>query len=188
MPDLILSSRRLFEGWLDFLMLRLRLGDQEEERPVIEHPSGSAVLPYDPARRVALTVRQTRAPVLYLNQPRFAEAVAGVGEDESAADTARREAEEEVGVRLRDVERVGLVWITPASSTERVHLFLAAYDGGDRVSEGGGAAGENERIDVREEPLCALWADVERGAMTDAKLLMLLQALRIRRPELFDSA
>jgi len=188
MPDHILSTNRLYTGWLNLLLTRVRLGDEEEDRPVIEHPSGSAVLPYDPLRRVALTVRETRVPVLYLDRPRFAEPVAGVGEDETAADTARREAEEEVGVRLGAVERVGLVWMTPASTTERVHLFLAEYSPTDRVSAGGGAEDENERIDVREEPLAALWQDVESGAMTDAKMLMLLQALRIRRPDLFEPA
>ena len=78
--------------------------------------------------------------------------------------------------------------MTPASTTERVHLFLAEYGQADRVSEGGGAAGENERIDVREEPLAALWHEAESGAMTDAKLLLLLQALRIRHPRLFEPA
>jgi nudix-type nucleoside diphosphatase (YffH/AdpP family) len=188
MPDHILSSRSVYTGWLNLRILTVRLGEEDSERPIIEHPSGSAVLVYDPARRVALTVRQTRTPVLYLDQSRLAEPVAGVGEDESAADTAKREAEEEVGIRLREVERVGLVWITPASSTERVHLFLAEYGEADRVSAGGGAADENERIQVREEPLAALWSDLESGMMTDAKLFMLLQALRIRRPELFDPA
>ena len=188
MADAILSSRSLYTGWLNLLLQRVRLGDEESERPIIEHPSGSAVLPYDPVRRVALTVRETRTPVLYLGQPRFAEPVAGVGEDDSAADTARREAQEEVGVRLGRVDRVGLVWMTPASTTERVHLFLAEYSQADRVSEGGGAEDENERIDVREESLAALWDHAESGAMTDAKLLLLLQALRIRRPELFEPA
>jgi len=188
MADSILSSRRLFTGWLNLLLLRVHLGGREEDRPVIEHPSGSAVLVYDPARRVALTVRQTRTPVLMLDHPCLAEPVAGVAEDESAADTARREAEEEVGVRLREVEKVGLAWMTPSSSTECVHLFLAEYAQGDRVSEGGGAPDENEQLDVREEALSALWAEVESGATTDAKLLLLLQALRIRRPDLFEPA
>jgi nudix-type nucleoside diphosphatase (YffH/AdpP family) len=188
MPDHILSSRRLFTGWLNLLLLRVRLAGLEEERPVIEHPSGSTVLLYDPNRRVALTVRQTRTPVLMLDHPRLAEAVAGASEHESAADTARREAEEEVGVRLRGVEPVGLVWITPSSTTERVHLFLGEYSQADRVSQGGGLEDENEHLDVREEPLTTLWSNVERGDMTDAKLLLLLQALRLRRPALFDPA
>lgn len=185
MSDVILSSRPLYEGWMNLRMLRLRLGGEECERPVVEHPSGSAVLAYDPARKVALTVRQTRLAVLHLGHSRFAEPVGGVDEDGDRADTARREAMEEVGVRLSAMEHVGTVWMTPASTTERVDLFLAAYAGKDRVAPGGGAAGENEQIDVREEPLPDLWQAVERGEMTDAKLLMLLQALKLRRPELF---
>ena len=185
MSDAILGARPLFRGWLNLVLLRLRLGGEECERPVIEHPSGSAVLAYDPVRRVALTVRQTRLAPLHLGHVRFPEPVAGVDEEDDRVATARREAMEEAGVRLLDLERVGRVWMTPASTTERVDLFLAEYGESDRVGEGGGADDENEDIDVREESLVALWAAIERGEMTDAKLLMLLQALRLRRPELF---
>jgi nudix-type nucleoside diphosphatase (YffH/AdpP family) len=185
MADQILSTRPIFSGWFNVLMLKLRLAGEECERPVVEHPSGAAVLVYDPDRRVALTVRETRLAVLHLNEERLAEPVGGVAEDESRADTARREAMEEVGVKLGQLEPVGRVWMTPASTTERVDLFLAEYSERDRVSRGGGAEGEIEQIDVREESLMSLWASTERGAMTDAKMLLLLQALRIRKPELF---
>jgi nudix-type nucleoside diphosphatase (YffH/AdpP family) len=187
MNDTILEKRTVLPGWFSVLMLKLRLNGEECERPVIEHPSGSAVLAYDPSRRVALTVRETRLAVLLLDKPRFAEPVGGVAEDESRDETARREALEEVGVKLTSLEPVGRVWVTPASTTERVDLFLGEYSGRDRVSKGGGAEGENEAIDVREEPLAELWAAMERGDMTDAKLFMLLHALKVRRPELFAS-
>lgn len=187
MSDRIISRRSIFEGWFNVLMLKLELGGEQCDRPVVEHPSGSAVLAYDPERRVALTVRETRLAVLHLGCPNLPEPVGGVAEDESRADTARREALEEVGVRLSELHPVGRVWMTPASTTERVDLFLAEYSRADRVSDGGGAEDENEDIEVREEPLAALWAAAERGEMSDAKLFMLLQALRIREPDLFAS-
>lgn len=185
MADQIIAKQTVLNDWFSVVKLKLRLGGEECERPVIEHPSGSAVLVYDPARKVALTVRETRLAVLLLGHPRFAEPVGGVAEDESRADTARREALEEVGVNLTSMEPVGRVWVTPASTTERVDLFLAEYCSRDRVSGGGGAEGENEDIDVREEPLAELWSAIDRGEMTDAKLYMLLHALHVRRPDLF---
>lgn len=185
MTDAILSARPLYRGWLSLIAVRLRLNGMECERPLVEHVSGATVLAYDPERRVAMTVRQTRDAVLYLDQPRFAEAVAGVTEGEDPVDTARREAWEEAGLRLGVLEPVATVWMTPSSTTERVSLFLAAYTAADRTGAGGGAAGENEVVETREESLADLWAAIERGEMTDAKLLMCLQALRIRRPELF---
>jgi hypothetical protein len=77
--------------------------------------------------------------------------------------------------------------MTPSSSTERVDLFLGEYRAGSKVAEGGGAQGELEDLDIREEPLARLWSALEAGALTDAKLFMLLQALRLRRPELFGA-
>lgn len=169
-------------------MLRLRLGAVECERAIVEHVSGATVLAYDPERRVAMTVRQTRDAVLYLGGRPFAEAIAGVTEQEAPAETARREALEETGLRLRHVKPVAHVWMTPSSTTERVHLFLAEYAADDRIGTGGGAADEIETIDAREEPLAELWTDAVSGRVTDAKLFMLLQALRLRRPELFEAA
>ena len=185
MTDAVIASRPLYRGWLNLIMLRLRLGDVECDRAIVEHVSGATVLAYNPERRVAMTVRQTRDAVLYLGLSPFPEALAGVTEEEEPADTARREAFEETGLRLRHVEPVAQVWMTPSTTTERVHLFLGEYTANDRIGIGGGAADEIETIDAREESLADLWSDVTNGRVGDAKLLMLLQALRLRRPELF---
>jgi nudix-type nucleoside diphosphatase (YffH/AdpP family) len=188
MNDAVLSRRPIYQGWLNLIMLRLRLNGVACERPIVEHVSGATVLAYDPQRRVAMTVRQTRDAVLYLDQSIFPEAIAGVTEDELPAETARREAFEETGLSLRSVESVGHVWMTPSTTTERVHLFLAEYGSADRIGPGGGAVDEIETIDAREEPLSQLWADASSGRLGDAKLFMLLQALKLRRPELFTPA
>jgi nudix-type nucleoside diphosphatase (YffH/AdpP family) len=186
MIDIVLAQQPIYQGWLDLVMLRLRLGGVECERPIVDHVSGAAVLAYDPDRRVAMTVRQTRDAVLYLGQSIFPEAIAGVTEAEDPSATARREALEETGLRLTEVEPVGYVWMTPSTTTERVHLFLACYTVADRIGPGGGAADEIETIDAQEEPLATLWTDATSGKIADAKLFMLLQALRLRRPNLFD--
>jgi nudix-type nucleoside diphosphatase (YffH/AdpP family) len=184
--DAILSARRIYDGWFDVLQLRVRLHGHVVPRAIVDHPCGAAVLAYDPDRRVAAVVGETRTAVLWLGMPRLTEATAGVAEEgEDVAACARREALEEAGIALRDVESVGAVWMTPSTSTERIYLFLGAYTPADRVGPGGGLAAEHELLHVREEPLAALWAAVERGEMTDAKLFMLLQALRLRRPDLF---
>jgi nudix-type nucleoside diphosphatase (YffH/AdpP family) len=185
MADEILSVRAAFQGWLNLLVLSLRLNGTQEERPLVEHPSGSAVLPYDPERRVALTVSETRLGPLYLGSPTLIEAVAGVAEDGDFAETAKREALEEAGICLRSVEKVGAVWMNPSTSTEQVHLFLAEYSPAQRVAEGGGLAEENECLRVRERPLRALWEALAGPEVADAKTLLLIQALRLRRPELF---
>jgi hypothetical protein len=85
------------------------------------------------------------------------------------------------------MEHVGRLWMTPASSTERVDYFLAPYSETDRVDCGGGLEQEHEQIRLREVPLSELWALAEAGRLNDAKTLILVQALRIRRPELFGA-
>ena len=135
-----------------------------------------------------MTVLQTRAALLYCDAPGVTEVVAGVAERDDFAQAALREAEEEVGLRLQQLDPVGAVWVNPSSSTERVHLYLAEYSPGDRVSQGGGLEEENERLKVREMPLEALWQSLNAGQLVDAKTLLLVQALRLRRPELFEPA
>jgi nudix-type nucleoside diphosphatase (YffH/AdpP family) len=185
MANEILSIRTVFKGWVDLLMLRVRLGDEEVERPVVDHPSGAAVLPYDPERRVALLISETRLPVLYSGEPPLLEAIAGALDADDPEACARREALEEGGLRLRELEHIGRLWPSPATSTERVDYFLASYSIADRVAPGGGLDEEDEHVRVREVPLAELWQLAETRCLPDAKTLTLLQALRIRQPGLF---
>jgi hypothetical protein len=92
---------------------------------------------------------------------------------------------EEAGLALGALDFVGAPYAMPGVSTERIHLFLAAYGAADRTGEGGGVAGEHERIVVEEVPLADLWGRIERGEIADMKTLALVQALRLRRPALF---
>ena len=101
--------------------------------------------------------------------------------------TARREASEELGLALGDLEFVGRAWTSPGVTTERVSLFLAPYAASDRIGDGGGAAGEQEAITVLEQPLLQMAGAADRGEIADAKLFMLLQTLRLRQPELFQT-
>lgn len=186
MPDEITECRTIYQGWFNVLMLRAAVSGESIEREIVEHPSGAAVLAYDPERRVALLVSQTRPPVLFAGEPRMLEVIAGALDDDGPAECVRREALEEGGVRLRGLQHVGELWATPASSTERVHYFLAEYEAADRVSEGGGLEEEEEHLGVCEVPLQRLWQMAEAGELRDAKTLTLVQALRIRRPDLFS--
>ncbi|MFC7556825.1 NUDIX domain-containing protein [Pseudoroseomonas wenyumeiae] len=98
---------------------------------------------------------------------------------------ARREALEETGLRLTQLEPVAYVWTMPALSTERAWMYLAPYAEADRVAAGGGLAEEHEEIEVLELPLAELAAMADAGTLTELKLLLLVQTLRLRRPELF---
>jgi len=186
MADPIWSCQPIFRGWFDVLCLKLRLRTGEEiERPIVDHPSGAAVLAYDAERRVALLITEARPPVLYVGEEPMLEAIAGALDGDGPESCARREALEEGGLKLGALDHVGHVWATPATSTERVDYFLAEYRPGDRVAEGGGLDEEEEHVRVKEVPLARLWQMAENCTLRDAKTLTLLQALRIRRPDLF---
>ena len=111
----------LHEGWLSLRMAKVRMDDGTiAEREIVDHPSGAAVLLYNPDKRTALLISELRPPVEYAGEPRMLEVVAGKLEDGDAEACARREAMEEAGVRLGTLEHVARLWPTPASSTERV--------------------------------------------------------------------
>jgi nudix-type nucleoside diphosphatase (YffH/AdpP family) len=179
-------------GYLTVERLRLRLADGAEViREIESHGDAVAVLPYDPARRTALIVSLFRAPAFdRFGEEALEEACAGMIETSNghATDepgTVRREAMEELGLRLGDLEFVARVWSSPGISAERVGLYLAPYEPGDRIAPGGGLAEEHEDITVIERPLAQLSEEADAGRIVDLKLLTLVLALRAKRPELF---
>jgi nudix-type nucleoside diphosphatase (YffH/AdpP family) len=187
MTPKVLDRSKVYSGYMTVERLRVRLADGAEVvREIETHGDAVAVLPYDPDRRVALLVRLFRAPAFHLyGQESLEEVCAGMlgGEDPETA--GRREAFEELGLRLGDLEFVARVWPSPGVSGERVSLFLAAYASSDRVGDGGGVADEHEDITVIERPLSVLAADADAARIVDAKLLTLVLALRARHPALF---
>jgi nudix-type nucleoside diphosphatase (YffH/AdpP family) len=156
-------------------------------REVVSFGQSACVLPYDPVRKLALVVRLPRAPLILDGiETLLIEAPAGMIEaGEGAETTIRREAMEEAGVVLTDLEPVAVVWSSPGVLAERSHLFLASYGVADRRGPGGGLAEEHEGIAVEERPLAELARLADTGGLMDMKTLTLVLALRTRRPELF---
>lgn len=185
----IRSVRCLHHGWGRYLVATVDPGTSAPyDREVEDHGHAAVVLPYDPDRRVALLVDQLRVPVLIGGAaPSLLEAPAGRLDGDDPAACARREAQEEAGLALSHLEPAGVCYAMPGISTERMHLFLAVYRPADRTSAGGGLASENEHITVREIGLRDLAAMVDENRLPDMKTLLLVQTLRLRRPDLFAS-
>lgn len=185
----VVGAETLYEGWARYLKVEIQLADGTRlGREVEDHGDAAAVFAYDPERRVAILVRQLRAPILFAaGTADTLECVAGRLEGDEPAACAIREAEEEAGLRLRELDHVAEIQTMPGVSTERLHCYLAAYRPADRVGEGGGVAGEQENITVVEMPLSELATMADAGRLGDSKTMLLLQTLRLRRPELFAS-
>jgi len=186
LPEL-LDRRVVYRGYLSIASLRLRLRDGAiVSRDVEYHGDAAVVLPYDPVRRCGLVARLFRGPVFDATGVRqLEEACAGMIGYEDASAAARREAGEELGISLHTLEFVARIWPSPGVSSERQSLFLAPYAATDRNGPGGGLAAEHEDITVVERPLDSLAADAMQGEVADGKLLTLIMALQLRRPDLF---
>ncbi len=187
-PPADMPVRTVHSGWLDLHLVGLTGPDGEPyERYVEDHGRAAAVLPYNPATKMALLVTMPRAALLFAGGGDVLEAPAGLIDDgETGLESARRELVEEAGLEVDDLEPVGAILSSPGISTERIDLFLAAYSDDQRTGAGGGLESENENITVVEMPLADLWALMESDAAADAKTRVLVQALRIRRPDLFS--
>jgi nudix-type nucleoside diphosphatase (YffH/AdpP family) len=162
---------------------------ERQIRQVYDRGNGAAILPVDRTRGTVMLVRQFRMPVYVNPSPDTAaadgmliEACAGLLDENDPETAIRKEAEEELGYRLRAVTRVFDAYMSPGSVTERLSLFVADYTPADRISAGGGALDEGEDIEVMEMPLADAIALVDRGVIVDAKTIILLQyAARTRR-------
>ena len=184
------AEETLSENWhrlskLRFAFRRRDGSTQTLEREVYHNGRGAAVLPFDPQRGTVLLTRQFRIPAYLNGDPAWLiEVCAGVVEgDRSPEETARMEAEQETGHRLRALREAMVLYPSPGACAEKLHLFLAEYAPGDREGSGGGLREEGEEIEVMEIPADEAWAMVRRGDIMDAKTVLLLQHLRLSRGE-----
>ena len=153
-PD---SARRVYEGRLLGLTVE-RWG--EHEREIVEHPGAVAVVAVDAEGYVAL-VRQLREPA----RKRLLALPAGTAEPgEIPLATARRELQEECGLRGGEWRELAAFWTTPGFCRERMHLFAA-----DGVEQGEAAPAEDEDLELVRWPVAEVGERL--GEIEDAKTL-----------------
>lgn len=155
-----------------------------EQRETYDRGNGATILLHDVERGMVLLSRQFRYPVYANDHPdgMLIETAAGLLDGEDPATAIRREAAEELGVEIGEVEHVFDVYMSPGSVTERIHFFAAPYTPLTRVTEGGGLAEDGEDIEVLELPFDTALAMIESGEIADAKTIMLLQWAALRGP------
>jgi nudix-type nucleoside diphosphatase (YffH/AdpP family) len=182
----LVDTHEVHDGWSKLLVATIRLPDGHIiKREVEDHGEAVCVLPYHPVRKTAVLVRQSRVPVLYASgQQQLLEAVAGVIEDVDAATCAHREVMEEALLKLDSLEPVFTAFTMPGLSTEYMHFFLAVYSGEPRPEMRGGVD-EDEYTVAVEIGLAELARMADENKLPDTKTLLLLQTLRLRRPDLF---
>jgi len=155
-----------------------------EQRETYDRGNGAVILPYDRSRGTVLLTRQFRFPVYVNGHPDgwFVEAAAGLLDADDPETAIRREAAEELGVRIGELEHVLDAYMSPGSVTERIHFYAAPYTPADRIADGGGLPEDGEDIEVLELPFADALAMVGDGRIADAKTIMLLQWAALRGP------
>ena len=177
----VIDSKVLSNDWylLKKTVYDFRRADgtwQRQQRETYDRGNGAALLLYQRDTRRVVLVRQFRFPCFVNGHDgMLIEAPAGLLDQATPEMRIRAEAEEETGYRIGEVRKVFEAFMSPGSVTEKLHFFVAEYDASQKVSDGGGLAGEGEDIEVLELPFDEAMAMVRRGEIVDGKTIMLLQ-------------
>ncbi|MFE6412499.1 NUDIX domain-containing protein [Streptomyces sp. NPDC057837] len=149
-----------------------------EQRETYDRGDGATLLLHNAARGTVLLTRQFRLPAYVNGHPdgMLIEAAAGLLDGDTAEEAIRREAAEETGRTVGEVEHVFDAYMSPGSVTERLHFFAAPYESTTpQPGETRGLADEGEDIEVLELPFPTALAMIRGGEIADAKTIMLLQ-------------
>lgn len=163
----VIGHRRVYEG----KVLSLDVDEVEEPggvravREVVRHRGSVAALPVHADGRMVL-VRQYRYPVDAL----VWELPAGrLDPGESVEDAARREMEEEVGLRPGRLEALAVFYTTPGFCDEAMHLFRASD-----LQSVPARPEADERIEAREFTRAEVREMIRRGELREGKTLVAL--------------
>jgi nudix-type nucleoside diphosphatase (YffH/AdpP family) len=149
---------------------------QRQTRETYDRGNGAAILLYNLTRRTVVLTRQFRFPAFVNNHSGLLiEAAAGLLDEATPEDRIKAEVEEETGYRVDHVQKIFEAFMSPGSVTEKLHFFIAEYDGSSQVTHGGGNRIEGEDIEVIELPIEGAIKAIESGAIEDGKTIMLLQ-------------
>ncbi len=150
-------------------------------REVADHGPGATILPIDRTRQTCLLVRQWRAGVAFTGEDGFLiEACAGLLDADDPIGCARREAFEELGTHVHNIQHVCDFFSSPGAVSEKINCFLGDYELADRVNAGGGLLEEGEDIEVLEIPIDEAYDMIASGGIIDAKTIILLQHVKLQ--------
>lgn len=189
----IIEQRLVYQGFSRLEVVRLKhrqfAGGMGViiQRELLIKPEAVGVLIYDPKRDEVLMIEQFRVGALAESNPWQLEIVAGlvdsVDEDETLEAVVCREALEEAGVELRQVQKLMSYFMSPGGSNEKFTLFVAEAD----LSNAGGLHGlpeEGEDIRVAVLKSDEAFQALMDGRVSNAPALIALQWLMLNKQHL----
>jgi ADP-ribose pyrophosphatase len=187
----IIKRETLYQGIFRMVRYTLRhrlfSGEWSEifSREVLERYSAIAVLPYDPLLDRVILIEQFRPGSLAdPNSPWLIEIPAGViSKGEKPEELAYREATEETGCELIQLEPICETYVSPGGSNEHLHMFCGKVDSRN-VSGTHGLPHEHENIRVINVPAKEAFKAIETGKIKTTPALIALFWLQTHRKRL----
>lgn len=158
-------------------------------REILERGDAVAVLPYDPVTDCILLIEQIRIGAIKSKQsPWLLECIAGMTDGgTNYEDVVRREAFEEAGLVLSELEFMLSYLSSPGGTTERLHLYLAKTDLSQLQSGVYGLATEGEDIKTHILSFDDAMARLATGEIDNAASVISLQWLALNRERIINN-
>ncbi|WP_310607166.1 GDP-mannose pyrophosphatase NudK [Buttiauxella brennerae] len=178
--DKILSDNYFILRNITYDLYRNEAEAIRHKREVYDRGNGATMLLYNRDKKTVVLTRQFRVATWVNGNPdgMLIEACAGLLDADEPEVCARKEAIEETGYEVGEVEKVFELYMSPGGVTELIHFYMAEYSDAQRDNAGGGI--DDEDIDVLEIPFRQALEMVASGEIRDGKTVILLQQLQIR--------
>ncbi|WP_318459759.1 ADP-ribose diphosphatase [Photobacterium leiognathi] len=183
----ILVKETVYQGFFKMVKYRFRHKlfaggwSGEISREMFERGHAAALLPYDPITDEVVLIEQFRVGAMAAGcAPWQLEIVAGMidHQDESAEDVVKREAVEEAGLTVAELEKVTRYLSSSGGCSEMLDIFVGTVDS---TQAGGihGLAEESEDIRVHVVSREQAYEWVESGKIENAASIIALQWLQL---------
>lgn len=169
----IIATEEIYHGRVfDVTVATIREDGESYKREIVHHPGSAVIIPMFHDGTVAL-VRQYRHPA----RRYLLEAPAGtLAAPELPEVGARRELEEEVGVRAGRVEKLSEFFVSPGFLEEKMWVYLAT-----ELTETKQNLDDDEYLKIQRIPLVDALQMISNGEIEDAKTIigLMLTAQRL---------
>jgi nudix-type nucleoside diphosphatase (YffH/AdpP family) len=158
--------------------LRFEQFDGEMSRKIrrlsLERGDSVAILVYNATIKKIILINQFRYPTYNNGDGWITETIAGMVDHGEAPElTAKRETQEETGLRITAFEHIATFYLSPGGSSERIFLYYSEVSGDQaKYKKTGGLLHEGEDIKVIELSLPEAMAKIRSGEIMDAKTIL----------------
>ena len=159
----VISTETIYKGKIfDLFKVKIREGEAEYTREIVSHHGSAVIVPVFDDDTIALVKQYRHAARKYLM-----EIPAGtLEENESPEVGARREVEEEIGVKVGKIEKLAEFYVSPGFLTEKMHVFLAT-----ELQESEQNLDENEFLSIVKITFSQAFEMIRNGEIEDAKTI-----------------